>query len=58
MKQCFVSILSGRLANSGPSYAEVEGAKINSCSYKRTFFASLKVMDSILRRGDPCNKWP
>ena len=57
MKQCFVCILSGRLANSSPSYAEVEGAKLKFVCTQKNLFASLKVMDSIFWKRAPCNKW-
>ena len=54
MKQCFVCILSGRLANSSPSYAEVEGAKLKFVFTQKNLFC---VMDSIFWKRAPCNKW-
>lgn len=42
MKQCFVCILSGRLANSSPSYAEVEGAKLKFVCTQKNLFCVIK----------------
>lgn len=44
MKQCFVCILSGRLANSSPSYAEVEveGAKLKFVFTQKNLFCVIK----------------